>query len=89
MFKVKLSVSSLYYRAKKLLFTTIIGLTVISISTNLQKAQRQVSLSAEEEIVNFALDHNQCLGHGYSPESSSYEGCMDKLKQQRQSIVSL
>jgi len=93
MSKVKLILLNICCKVKKILFTTILCLCIVSMlvtpKTSHRKFPSNISLSEEEELVNFALDHNQCLSYGHSPDTFEYHNCMEKLQKQRQAITTI
>ena len=89
MFKLKLILSNLYYKTKKILFVTILCLSIASILVTPRTTPKKIFLSEEEALINFALDHNQCLSYGHIPDTFDYFNCMEKLHKQRQSVATI
>jgi hypothetical protein len=89
MFNIKLIALNLYPKAKKILFATVICLSIISVSITTKHLPKKTFVSAEEELITLALDHNQCLGDGHTPNTSSYSNCMENLQSQRKLTVTL
>jgi hypothetical protein len=88
MSKMKKVIFTLSNKAKSLLFMTIFCFAIVSMVAPKDMSKR-VSLSTEEALVDFALDHNQCLGEGHGSETFGYNQCMEQLQIQRRSIVKI
>jgi len=72
---------------RKLLYVTASCFLILSMLLYVITPKR-VS-SQDEELVNFTLDHNQCLSSGLSADTLDYYTCMENLQKQRQSVRSI
>lgn len=88
MLKMKQVIFDLSCKLEKLLFMVMFCLAIISIVSS-KRIPHGIATPIEEALVDFALDHNQCLGEGHGPESFEYNKCMEKLQIQRKSIVKI
>jgi len=89
MFNFKPTITSVVSKIKKTILFAIMCLVVISMLVTPKSVPKKIFLPEEEALINFALDHNQCLSYGHIPDTFDYFNCMEKLQKQRQSITTI